>query len=68
MEKKSQYKKGKESKKTVAHPDLSKYGLPNMLFVRLIFVNLYLPTTLKGVGLFEQATPSPLSTGARQPK
>jgi len=37
--------------KTVAHPDLSKYRLPNMLVVRLIFVYLFPPTTLKGVGL-----------------
>jgi len=37
--------------KTVAHPDLSKYRLPIMLVVRLIFVNLFPPTSLKGVGL-----------------
>ncbi|MDD2331995.1 MAG: hypothetical protein PHI68_05015, partial [Candidatus Cloacimonetes bacterium] len=37
--------------KTVAHPDLSKYRLPNMLVVRLSFVNLFPPTTLKRVGL-----------------
>ena len=37
--------------KTVAHPDLSKYRHPNMLVVRLSSVNLFPPTTLKGVGL-----------------